>query len=208
MNVGEAGAAADGPEGDAILWTMANRLYLLRNEPLERRDGELSFPPHRYAWLLRAYSQPINPYWLDPRHESDAARLRRRIQIASLGPNAEWNGMPVENATRRVVAFMQGKTENRYAGIVHFGEAGREEFIREHGTPETMPFMAANWFWKCAATRGWTRDTLVPLEPSAGSDIVPALVVGAGLVAAYLLIRRATGSSWLGLGAALPFVPP
>jgi len=209
MIVGEAGGACDGPEGDAILWTMANRLYLLRKERFQDRRGVTLWPPHRYTHLIRAYAQPINPYFLDPRHESDPDRLRRRWQVTTLPPRGEWRGVPIESAIRRVVRFMQGGTPNQYVGLVHFGQGGVEEFVAEHGTPETMPFLARNWFWKSGATRGWTSRTLNPAAPvDPGIGLALPLVVGAGLVGAYLALRHVTGSSWLGLGAVLPFVPP
>lgn len=203
MLLGETVSGADGPEGDAVLWCMANRMYLLRNVTYARKDGLLLVPPHSYTDIIRSYSQPINPYWFNPMHESDAGTMQRRREVISLGPADTWRGVRVEDVTRKVVAFMQGRIPNPVPGIVHFGEANNATFVEQHGMPTPLPFETSNWFWRSPATRMWNEGTLNPTPPQPASLATPLLVGLSGL-ALYILLVKLTGSKTLGLVALLP----
>lgn len=198
MLLGETVSGADGPEGDAVLWCMANRMYLLRNQTFSRRDGLLLTPPHSYTDIIRAYSQPINPYWFDPMHEGDASRLQRRREVISLGPADTWRGVRVEDVTRKVVAFMQGRIPNSVPGIVHFGESGNAQMLETHGTPAALPFRTSNSFWRSPATRTWNEATLNATGPEPVSFVGP-VVFGLGGLALYVLLVKLTGSKTFGL---------
>lgn len=141
-------------EGEAILWTMLNRLYLLRNTTFSMRgcgQSGPSFPPgsHTYTKLLLAYSQPIAVMW---RTCGTDTERQRRAFFAVMRPEQ----VPPEVVTL-VTRFMQGKIPgDLYAGLVHFIAPGVEPAEEAIG-PVEIPGMQArsNIFFKVAPTLRW-----------------------------------------------------
>lgn len=185
MLIGETGADAHGKEGEAILWTMANRLYKLRHTSFEDRSGNVYKPPHRYSQILRSYSSPINPYW---RERGTPETRERRLRFATM----DWYDAD-PRVIDLVVRFMSGQVPIRreFVGLVHFSEcecgAGCGRHL--HG-PED--YVIDNCFWKASDTRGWTTETLKPTKPRPTSAAVP-VIAGIGAIALYLGFRKLTG---------------
>jgi len=161
-------------EGEAILWTMLNRLYLHR---------EL-FPT--YTDLILKYSQPINPIWRD---RGTAEERRRRAVFATMRPDQAPPAV-VDLVTR----FMQGKVfGNPYVGLVHFIAPTVEPQGRVIG-PIQIPGMQArsNVFFKTAGTVNWPLpSTFFKFKVSPGAFATAAgitlLAIGSGIAYYYWL---------------------
>lgn len=149
---GEAGAHSCGVEGEAILWTMLNYLYFVRNRTVGRGVASTR-PPHTYASILRAYSQPINPYWADKGTPEQQAN-RRRITNMSLAD--------IRPCIRELVLqFMQGKIDGtRYVGLVHFDNGTIDSGGDNRMKVDLGLEPRRNVFYKLPATASWGKILL------------------------------------------------
>jgi peptidoglycan hydrolase-like protein with peptidoglycan-binding domain len=102
MCVGEGGQKCSAQKAAAMLWAIMNRWML--------HPGRKSWPT--YLYLLRRFSQPINPRWqkggdLAEKYagteSGSPARLKRRAQICAL----EWSDVP-DTISKTVKAFQRG----------------------------------------------------------------------------------------------------
>jgi len=179
---GEAVHVSAGEEGDAILWTMANRLYLSRNNrELRRRDGYLLPWPHRLGDIFLAYSQPINPFWRD---RGTPFQVERRDRFIKMEPEEFPPGL-----VSKVIQFAQGRLpmDPRFAGLTDFAACDCEGCgIDVHGEPALR---GANCFWRDPGSRSWTVDTIRLVPASGGLSAVVPLAVGVGAAAVFLAVR-------------------
>jgi len=159
---------------EAILWTMAHRLYDARVDAELVGRGGYAYA-YSYYGQLRIYSAPVNEYW-ETRGSEEVIRNRARLQSMSLEDFPE--------ATLDLVdRFMSGRLVMRseFAGLTHFAACdctpgcGREG----HG-PETLKI--DNCFWRSAS---WPRGLVLrglgprPAVKRSRSSIAVPLVLGA-----------------------------
>jgi hypothetical protein len=178
------GESSRDDDREAILQTMANRLYLAKAEPVIVGRGDNQFPTS-YFGVLRTYCQPVNPYWVDTGALEQRAR---RARMQSDPPEAFSQG-----AFDLVLAWMTGELvpQARYRDVVHFADCecspgcGRDV----HG-PEKFS-IGGQCYWSSAT---WPRDVALrvieaPARPTTkkSSMLVPVLA-GAGLTALALLL--------------------
>jgi len=112
---GESESAGAGPEGDVVLWTWLQRMFLYRNNhDMRRRDGYVLPWPHSYADIVLSHSQPVNPYW---RHRGEEGLIVRRANIVGMEPEDFPPGL-----VDRVLSWMRGERPMHpfVAGLVDF----------------------------------------------------------------------------------------
>lgn len=189
MLVGEAGAANWDErwkqlEGEAILWTMLQRLYLLRT----------IYPT--YTSLILAYSQPINPKW---RNRGTAEEQARRARFATMPASAAPPGV-----VALVTRFVQGQVPgDLYTGLVHFIAPGVTPAPEAIG-PVTIPGMQprSNVFFKVSTTQNWPSPSeLFKFKFSTTAALlaggITLVAIGAGIAYYYWIISQ-TGTAGLG----------
>ncbi len=178
MLVGEGGGTQDPP---AVLWTMTQLLAL--------RHGR------SFTDLIRAYSQPINPRWLDDgqfcrpggrnagTEACSSTRIARRRRIQALS----WEQIPAE--LRQVVErWAAGTLPNPVERAVEFADpAVTAGYVRRHPGSQYIAQLG-NHFVATADSLRWPSNfvTIGPGLPWWGWVLAAAGVGGVG----YVLYRR------------------
>jgi len=175
---GESTVQAAGLDGTGVFWAMVNRMAIQAGRPLARRGFDALPWPWRFADLLRAYCQPINPYWAD---RGDRWQIERRRRIASMTPDEA--GTELVNFVWKLTTG-RGPSSGRFTGIVDFGAPSCSECYSYHGPHE---FCVLNCFWKIDGTRGWPEGTVRIAQP--GTPVLLPLAFGAAAVAVALAFR-------------------
>lgn len=171
---GEAGTDAwEHDDGLAILWTYAQRMWTLRDKSVRRKDGLVLKPPYSLADYVRAYSQPVNPYWLT--HGSAERQPRRRY----------FQTMPTSEIPTPLLDLVQrwalGRVApaSKYAGAVHFIATEDAEDAPSGAVPFDIPGTSPrNTFFSMGESRAWRRVPVAVVPPS-GSDYLSMTTVSA-----------------------------
>lgn len=175
-------------EGETILWTMLNYFYQMRDKTFGRGPASTS-PPHTYTRVIRAYSQPINPFWAD---KGEPAVQAHRAKITNLTPE-QVDPLVLDTVTR----FMQGKISGiAFAGLVHF--AARSLSYADdptHVGPQAVAGLGtkSNVFYKSNVSINWPADLLKFRFTTTTAIVaggVTLLAIGAGIAYYYWLKAR------------------
>lgn len=176
MIVGESGRLGwETDEGAAILWTMIQRMWMLR--PL--------YPT--YAAMVKAYSKPINERW---RGIGTDAEVARRDYFLSAPVSEAPAG--AKDLVRR---WMDGRVPGEaYAGLVHFGAPTDEHDPAAIG-PVGLPGVGtdSNVFYRMPQTTGWDGLPLRIEAPVLGGRLAAglgAVILAIPVVVLYERWRR------------------
>lgn len=168
--VGEKESHASTDEAYLLLWTMANRMYLVRRT--------VAWPT--YADLLVAYSTPLHDPD-DPSKRAPSAEVAaRRRRIRSLQPDDVPAG-----CMDRVISFLEGKTQVPEIGrsFVHFALCGHGDASLGDANYRSP---SGECYWSTAASRSWPRSQLVAETGSGSSSSAGPLLLGLAAMAAAI----------------------
>lgn len=181
---GEAGPAlSSGIETDAILWTMTNRLRVVKDSSIGLGEAKHD-PPHRLHHLLLAYCEPINPY---QRNRGTAEQQAKREHYAAMGPDDDWINPA---SVPRVVDVLRGQVSRvPYMRLVDFADCNCEGCGADvHGAPDLR---LANCFWSGPAGRALDEHSVFIAPPSPSwAKLATAGLIGVAGAGALLDFAR------------------
>lgn len=142
----------------AIIWTLAQRFYLVRDRSFFQRGGREFQPdePRELADLARAYCQPINRYWLTHCGTSDPVRCAQNQAARRRYQSMPWSELPPD-VRDYVYRWAVGRepAPRVLAGIVDWVARGWST-TPDHLGPRRIPGTTGNDFFWSRETAGWT----------------------------------------------------
>lgn len=169
----------------AVMWSMLQRFYLLRNSSFSSRLGTIkSSPPHKsFALYVRSYSQPVSPDWLNVGTTEE--RERRRLRQTT-----PWDKLP-ERVRTVVTAWAKGQKPpaQQMVGAVHWLATSVADQAGSDKQAVAIPGVRGNTFFCLKrSTCRWTEcPILLKLAAMAGKYPVVVLAFLGSSVAALPL---------------------
>ena len=163
---------------EAICATMLQRLYAVRGRgSIVARGGEVY--PYSLWGMVRSYSQPVNPYWLE---HGTPEQIAHRTEIQSMTPD----DVPRETL-QLAVRFVEGRLPVRpeLVGLTDFAACDCAGCgVDVHG-PAAMKVDSC--FWRDPS---WPSGLALANVPGQTTSVLVPLAVGAALAGIGLAVWR------------------